>query len=112
MTAPQKYWITNGDVFAVVTGAADRDYWTRRGWTAVDEPSEGQVHVWHRDVEVPGRQPLSAVEAIWGARGWAPGPPPGSPHPLVEVEIDEKPAKSKDAAAKTTKPAAGGDEKE
>lgn len=121
MTAPQKYWITDGaDNYGVVEGAAERDRWVADGWTEVDEPVEataGQVFMWHEDAERPGRATPGALRALWSHRGWVAGPPPGAGHPLIAAELADQPEQSADgkaakAAPKTTsKSAAGGTEK-
>lgn len=107
MTNPKKFWLANGDTFAQVIGADERDRLSPLGWTAVEEPAEdGWVHIWHEGVSAPGRVPVAAMETLWGPLGWVPGPPPGGASPFTP-ESPAEPA----AEPKPSKPAAGGDAK-
>ena len=106
MTEPKKYWLASEDTFAQVAGADERDRLIPLGWAAVDEPTDGWVHIWHEGIAEPGRVPVTALETLWGPLGWVAGPPPGGVHPFAS----EPPADSP-AGSKTSKPAAGGDAK-
>lgn len=111
MTARQQYWVADpgGGDHALVSGAAERDDLLRQGWTETDEPTgDVMVTIWHENVAEPGRVPASALRDLWSHRGWAAGPPPGSTHP-AEAATTEAVAAEKD---KTSKPAAGGKDKE
>lgn len=109
MTDPKKYWISDAEgVYALVTGAEARDWFTKvKGWTETGEPlGHEQVHVHneHPDI-IPGRLPFAVLPEMAGL-GWYPGPPPGGPEdsaPADQAAPVDEPAKPIKAAA----PAAG-----
>jgi hypothetical protein len=107
MSNKNTYWVHDGDTYAVVTGATERDRYVGLGWTAVDEPSEGWVHIWREGIELPGRVPIGTLETLWGPGGWVTGPPPDGTSPFTEPPA-EPPAESKTEP----KSAAGGNPKE
>lgn len=107
MTEPKKYWLTDGDSYAVATGVEERDRLIPLGWAETDEPAEGWVHIWHPEIEQPGRVPVTALPDLWEPRGWSVGPPPGSAHPAAAVKAEPAPA-ADPAETKSSKTAAGG----
>jgi len=107
MAETPKFWMHDGEQHhALVVGAAERDRMLVAGWKQGDEPTDGWVHIWRDGIEQPGLVPVSALETLWGPRGWVPGPPPGGDRPATPAPPAEQSAESK------PKPAAGGVEKE
>jgi hypothetical protein len=107
-----KHWIKDVEsVFAQVTGAEVRDWWTKvRGWVEADEPGPtDQVHVVNEHPEIgPARLPYGVVPDMAGL-GWSAGPPP-DPDAEAPVPADQPAAEP----VKPTKTAAsaGGEQKE
>jgi hypothetical protein len=114
VTAPKKYWITDGDVYALVTGVDQRDHYLPLGWSETDEPVDGFVYVWREGIEKPGRAPVSLFHLNLEVNGWVAGPPEDGEHPLADqADAPIEPESAAPAGKPTTKAAGtGGNEKE
>lgn len=92
MTAKNTYWIADAQgVKALVTGAAERDFWTRvHGYTETTEAT-GQEFQWVRNENHGGYGVLNHEAALLLAGlGWQPsGPPPvpGLPETPAETTV-------------------------
>jgi len=113
VTANNTYWIADPEgVKAVVTGAAERDFWVRvRGYTEAPEAT-GQELTWVRNDNHGGYGQLNAEAArLLAGLGWRPSGPP--PVPGMPETAPETPPETPDVApAETVPTATGGTEQE
>lgn len=97
----RNYWIASpGGDLALVTGAEQRDLWTKvRGWSESGEPGPAdRVHLTHAEVGHGGPLPFEALAAGFGAFGWSPGPPPEPVDITKDPALRDQPTQPRPAA--------------
>ncbi len=94
MTTKNTYWIADAEgVKACVSGAAERDFWTRVHGYLETTPPTGQEFQWVRNVNHGGRGRLNHEAALLlSGLGWQPSDPPPAPGlPEMPVETPAAP---------------------